>query len=197
MLKQARKRRKWSQEQAIVRFEQIGHRLKIDVPSRSSLRTLFSMFENNRREVPAAYRPIFCELYRAPEEDLGLAVKSGVVVPALTALPRALPGAPSPEVITYLSNILTEHIRADTLLGPLYLVPAVQAQLPLIDRLVQSARGGDRRHVLDVATEFAEFCGWLYQDSGDYECAMTWTNQALDYAQELADLDDSGDGRPS
>ncbi|MBB5778664.1 hypothetical protein [Nonomuraea jabiensis] len=187
LLKQARKRHGWSQEQAIVRFEQIGRALEIDIPSRSSLRTLFSMFENNRREVPETYRRIFCELYRASDTDLGLDTRSGIIMATPPTLPQALPGAPSPEVITYLANVLAEHTRADTLLGPLYLVPAVQAQLPLIDRLVQSTRGTDRRQMLEVAARFAEFCGWLYQDSGDPECAMHWTNRALDYAQELAD----------
>ncbi|WP_261808467.1 hypothetical protein [Nonomuraea sp. C10] len=187
LLKQCRKRHGWSQEQAIVRFEKIGHALKIDIPSRASLRTLVSMYENNRREVPEPYRRVFCELYRASESDLGLVSKSPMTVAPLPVLPQALPGAPSPEVITYLSNVLAEHTRADTLLGPLYLAPAVQAQLPLIDRLVQSTRGADRRQMLEVAAQFAEFCGWLYQDSGDPDCAMIWTNRALDYAQELAD----------
>jgi tetratricopeptide (TPR) repeat protein len=188
LLKQTRKRNGWSQEQAIVRFEKIGHALKIDVPSRSSLRTLFSMYENNRRDVPEPHRQIFCELYRVSERDLGLVAEvTTTAVTPLPALPQALPGTPSPEVITYLSNVLAEHTRADALLGPLYLVPAVQAQLPLIDRLVESTRGADRRQMLEVAAQFAEFCGWLYQDSGDPVCAMSWTNRALDYAQELAD----------
>ncbi|NJP90057.1 MULTISPECIES: hypothetical protein [Nonomuraea] len=187
LLKQARKQHGWSQEQAIVRFEQIGRRLEIDIPSRSSLRTLFSMFENNRRDVPESYRQIFCELYRASDTDLGFTAQTEVIMAAPTTLPPALPGAASPEVITYLTNILAEHTRADALLGPLYLVPTVQAQLPLIDRLVQSTRGADRHRILRIAAQFAEFCGWLYQDSGDPECAMRWTNQALDYAQELAD----------
>ena len=39
-LRQARKQRGWSQEQAIVRFESIAHALHMDVPSRPSLRTL-------------------------------------------------------------------------------------------------------------------------------------------------------------
>ncbi|MET8865822.1 hypothetical protein ABZW11_23035 [Nonomuraea sp. NPDC004580] len=187
LLKQTRKQHGWSQEQAIVRFEKIGHALKIETPSRASLRTLFSMYENNRREVPEAYRKIFCELYRASETDLGLTGKASITAMPLTAMPQALPESPSPEIVTYLSNVLAEHTRADALLGPLYLVPTVQAQLPLIDRLVQATRGPDRRQMLEVATQFAEFCGWLYQDSGDPDCAMNWTNRALDYAQELDD----------
>src|SRR5262249_19505 len=39
--------------------------------------------------------------------------------------------------------------------------------------------------VLTVGAQFAEFCGWLYQDSGQQDAATFWTNRALDYAQEL------------
>jgi tetratricopeptide (TPR) repeat protein len=66
-------------------------------------------------------------------------------------------------------------------------VPVVQSQLPLIDRLYQASRGADRRKVLAVGAQFAEFCGWLYQDSGQQQAAAFWTNQALDYAHELND----------
>lgn len=48
-LKRARQRRGWSQEQAIVRLENIGRALGSELPSRASLRTLLSMFENGRR----------------------------------------------------------------------------------------------------------------------------------------------------
>ncbi|MGA4800778.1 hypothetical protein [Streptomyces lavendulocolor] len=32
---------------------------------------------------------------------------------------------------------------------------------------------------------YAEFLGWLHQDTGDSQAAMLWTNRALDYASEL------------
>lgn len=36
-----------------------------------------------------------------------------------------------------------------------------------------------------IGAKFAEFCGWLCQDSGDTGAAIYWTNRALDYAHEL------------
>ncbi len=71
-LKQARLRQGWSQEQAIVRIEAVARSMNIDLPVRSSLRTLLSMFENERRSVPNQYRPILRELYRSTDEELGL-----------------------------------------------------------------------------------------------------------------------------
>jgi hypothetical protein len=186
-LRQARKRCGWSQEQAIVRFESIAHALDVDVPARGSLRTLFSMFENNRRSVPDHYRPVLRELYRATDEELGISQVASVSLPVPPALPADLPEKASPEILSYLSNVLAEHVKADAVVGPRYLVQAVQSQLPLIDRLCQATRGTDRSEVLAVAAQFAEFCGWLYQDSGKPDSAVFWTNHALDYAQELND----------
>ena len=48
-------------------------------------------------------------------------------------------------------------------------------------------RGSDHEQALRLGSQFAEFCGWLYHDSGDYESAMYWTDRALEYAVELDD----------
>jgi transcriptional regulator with XRE-family HTH domain len=185
LLRHARRQRGWSQEQAIVRLENIGRAMGIEIPSRASLRTLLSMFENGRRAVPTHFRLIFRELYRATDEELGWAREHQDPFPTPPALPADLPEKASPEILGYLANVLAEHIRADALVGPRYLVPVVQSQLPLIDRLCQASRGCDRYKVLTVGAQFAEFCGWLYQDSGRQDAATFWTNHALDYAQEL------------
>ncbi len=188
LLKLARERRGWSQEQAIVRLEGLSQAMGVRVPVRSSLRTLLSMFENSRRIVPDHYQPIFRELYRATDEELGFSGSTPhICLPVPPPLPADLPETASPEILSYLANVLAEHVKADAVVGPRYLVPTVQSQLPLIDRLCQVTRGPDRSDVLSVAVQFAEFCGWLYQDSGNSESAVFWTNTALDYAQELND----------
>lgn len=188
LLAQARKRRGWSQENAIARFENLGRAMEVPIAARSSLRTLFSMFENGRRPVPEAYRPVFCELYRSAEEELGFgAAESQHSLPVPPPLPAIGPEGSSSDILDYLANVLAEYVKADALLGPRYLVPTVQSQLPIIDRIYQTSRGADRGHVLLVGARFAQFCGWLYQDAGDPAAANYWTSQALDYAIELND----------
>jgi hypothetical protein len=59
--------------------------------------------------------------------------------------------------------------------------------MPLIERLCQGARGPERDEGLAIAARYAEFCGWLYQDSGHADSAIYWTDQALDYGHELGD----------
>jgi tetratricopeptide (TPR) repeat protein len=83
--------------------------------------------------------------------------------------------------------VRAEHAKADALVGPRYLIQPVQSQLPLVNRLCQAARGPERNGFLFIASRFAEFCGWLYQDLGHADSALYWTNYALDYAYELGD----------
>jgi hypothetical protein len=188
-LRQARHRQGWSQEQAIVRIEAIARSMGIVLPTRSSLRTLLSMFENGHRQVSEQYWPILRELYRATDEELGLTRTARELndLPVLYIPPPREPYAPTHEVLSYLLNILNEHIRADALTGPRYLFPFIYPQLSLIDQLCQSAREPERGPTLFIGAKFAEFCGWVFQDSGDTDSAIYWTNQALDYAHELGD----------
>jgi transcriptional regulator with XRE-family HTH domain len=188
LLKQARQSHGWSQEQAIVRIETLGRRMGIALPTRTSLRTLLSAFENDHRNVPEQYRPIFCELYHATDAELGLQrAGKALILPIPPDPPDRYIERPTPEIITYLTNVRIEHAKADALLGPRYLIPTVQSQMPLIEQLCQSARGSEREAILSIAARYAEFCGWLYQDSGRTDYATFWTEQALDYAHELGE----------
>ena len=136
LLKQARQSHRWSQEQAIVRIETLGRRMGIALPTRTSLRTLLSAFENDHRNVPEQYRPIFCELYRATDAELGLQQEGkALILPIQPDPPDRHIERPTPEIITYLTNVRIEHAKADALLGPRYLIPTVQSQMPLIERL--------------------------------------------------------------
>jgi hypothetical protein len=188
-LKLARQRQGWSQEQAIVRIENVARSMDIALPTRSSLRTLLSMFENGHRAVPEQYWPIFRELYRSTDQELGFTAAIRVLgdLPLPLIPPPRQPGRPTPEILSYLLNIFRENARADAQTGPQYILPIIYPQLLLIEHLCQSAREPERRATLFIGAKFAEFCGWLCQDTGDTNAAIYWTNQALDYAHELDD----------
>lgn len=186
----ARRRLGWSQEQTIVRFESLARSMGIELPTRASLRTLLSLFENRHRPVPHQYRVIFRELYRSTDDELGLTPGSNDgLLPTPPPLPAASVDRATPGILDYLTNVLFEHVRADTMIGPQYLIPTVQSMLPLVERICESSRDPERERALSLGARFAQFCGWLYQDAGRSDAATYWTDRALDYAQELGDLD--------
>ncbi|MEU6587004.1 hypothetical protein [Nocardia sp. NPDC046763] len=92
-----------------------------------------------------------------------------------------------PAFVGHLQLMLTEHVRMDALAGPRYILDTLRSQLILVEELCGKARGAMRASLLEVSARFCEFAGWLYQDSGDLQASLYWTNQGMDYAEELGD----------
>ncbi|MBC9716900.1 helix-turn-helix transcriptional regulator [Streptomyces sp. TRM66268-LWL] len=192
-LREARQSRDWTQAELISRLLAAVERLGLQPRSATSLKTLVSMHENGRRAVTSEYQQLYCEVYEAEPAELGFAAHS-TEVDLSTAQPtlilpsqRQLPTPANPDTLGYLDSILNQHAQAEPLVGPQFLLPAVQSQMPLIDMLVRNAAGALRDDVLRVGARYSEFIGWLYQDTGHTVDAAKWTGLAMELAQELGD----------
>jgi transcriptional regulator with XRE-family HTH domain len=186
-LQAARLARGWSQSRLMAAMEDAAVRLGIALPAPGSLKSQLSMFENGRRVPGPDYRVVFCDVYQCDPEDLGLeAVGAAPQLPLLPA-PRMPGPAASPPVLNYLKSVFVQYMQAEPLVGARFLVATVESQLPLIEELCKDANGGIRSEVVRVGARYAEFLGWLHQDTGDSEAAMRWTVRALDYSAELDD----------
>ena len=191
-LKSARQRKAWSQSRLASALEQAARNLRCerDLPpgGRQTLIQYISYFENGKREVSERLRPIFREAFQSTDEELGF---TSTANPLGLAKPPDLPAAhlrsSGPAVISSLRQVLETNVQADARIGPPYLIPAIQGQLPVAEQICRMTRGADHDDALRLGSQFTEFCGWLYQDSGDYECAMYWTDRSLEYAAELDD----------
>lgn len=75
----------------------------------------------------------------------------------------------------------------DNLAGPQPLVNIAPQQLRFVEDLLSNARGKDRKQLLRVGARYAEFAGWIYQDTGALNSAMQMSSIALDFAQEAED----------
>jgi hypothetical protein len=191
-LKSARQHNGWSQSRLAAALEQAARTLRQvgDLPpgGRKTLVQYISYFENGKRAVPDRLKPIFCEAFHATDEDLGFtAAARSFALTRLPDLPADHLRSSGPTVISSLQMVLETNVKADAQIGPSYLIPAIQGQLPVIEQICRMTRGTDHESALRLGSQFTEFCGWLYQDSGDYECAMYWTDRSLEYAIELDD----------
>jgi transcriptional regulator with XRE-family HTH domain len=82
---------------------------------------------------------------------------------------------------------LQQYAMMDNLAGPHQLLPVAIQQMSFVEQLLAGSRGRTYDRLLYVAARFAEFTGWLHQDTGDLRAAMQWSNTALDFAQEADD----------
>lgn len=89
------------------------------------------------------------------------------------------------DLVTSLGPVLEALAAADAAAGPMLVLASAQAQSELIATLARATSGSARREALPVAARFAEFTGWLHQDSGDVVQASWWTDRALEHALEL------------
>jgi hypothetical protein len=90
---------------------------------------------------------------------------------------------------------------SDNLLGPRHIIPTVHEHIRVIQQLRVGRSGADRRALLSLQVEFAEFAGWLHQDCGDFGQARYWLDRALEWSHASADsqmtvyVEETGSGR--
>ncbi|MFJ1931597.1 DNA-binding protein [Kitasatospora sp. NPDC088160] len=117
----------------------------------------------------------------------GLSRPSGLVVPVVQALPAVLTGGLHP--VEDLRALRRSLVECDNVLGPREVVATAQEHIRLIQDLRRDASGQDRRALLQVLAEYAEFCSWLHQDGGDHQAAQYWADRASDWAGACGDHD--------
>lgn len=119
---------------------------------------------------------------RAPDRWAG--VGFGEVTPASEIGHH---GPVAPELVDYFRQQLPGHYRADMWLGPHMLIPTVEAQTCLLQRLTSAAEPSVRRGLLELGVAYASLLGWLYQDAADLTHSNQWRSTALDMAHRSGD----------
>ncbi|WP_141658830.1 hypothetical protein, partial [Carbonactinospora thermoautotrophica] len=113
---------------------------------------------------------------------------AAVATPFLPSMPAHAAGSvPSTTVVDYLRELLPRLASLDQSLGARFVIGTAREQVALAEDLQRHARGELRVELLRLAGRYAEFVGWLYQDSGDLSSAWAWCSRAHDYAVEAGD----------
>lgn len=194
-LRAARDRKGWSQTRLSAALEQAARilHLESDLPpgGRKTIIQYISYFENGKRAVPDRLKPLFREVFQATDQDLCFTEigtpPTSVQFPFSENASLTHIQAFSPEIIDSLRLIRESTVHADARIGPACVIPGILGNISIVEQLCHMTRGSDHEQAILLAANYTEFCGWLYQDSGDYPCAMFWTDRALEYAMELND----------
>ncbi|WP_079125055.1 helix-turn-helix domain-containing protein [Streptomyces lushanensis] len=103
--------------------------------------------------------------------------------------PHSTAFVPDNHPVQHLRQLRRTLVECDNLLGPRLVIETVGDHIGLIQRLRAEASGADRRALLQVQAEYAEFCGWLHQDAGDHQAARHWSDRALDWAHATGEAE--------
>ncbi len=97
--------------------------------------------------------------------------------------------SPDLHPVENLRQLRKSLVECDNVLGPRQVVVSAQEHVRLIQQLRREASGRDRLDLMQVQAEYAEFCSWLFQDSGDHRAAQYWANRAVDWSNAAGDHD--------
>jgi len=72
---------------------------------------------------------------------------------------------------------------------PALILPTLVVQIHTLSALARAATPPARNRLLLLASRFAEFTGWMVQESGDDQAMTWWTHRAVTYAEAAGDLE--------
>jgi transcriptional regulator with XRE-family HTH domain len=187
LLREARHARGWSSARMRREMTAAARHLKMAIASDSSLRVLISRWENGRAAPDPDNLTLLEAVLGLPADALGFAAPDPAETADVSALVRHARRRldPPPALLDYFTAQLAEHARFDNLAGPSYILATAVGQLDQIEQLVD--RGGPE--IAHLAARFAEFAGWLMQDSGDDTQALRLTERSVDYADAAGDAE--------
>ncbi len=105
---------------------------------------------------------------------------------AVEDLPRTEANADGP-VVEVLRRQLEASKADDGQLGPSQALPRVLRVLGALAQSAREANPRERRALLQIGADGAEFAGWLYRDLRDLRTAVYWYDRAMEWAQEADD----------
>ncbi|GLY98805.1 hypothetical protein [Actinoplanes sp. NBRC 103695] len=103
--------------------------------------------------------------------------------------PRMLVVAPdeAAEMLAHLQQQWHILVRADNLFGPRHALTGVEAQLAVLQELMNADVDEFRVPTVRLAAQYAESAAWLHEDADELEQAQLWTSQAMEWAYAAGD----------
>ncbi|WP_306820079.1 helix-turn-helix domain-containing protein [Streptomyces sp. DSM 40750] len=77
-------------------------------------------------------------------------------------------------------SLFTHYRRLGQTVEPGLLLPVLIAQTHTLRELSAQTDTGTRRQLLALGSRYAEYVGWLVQETGDERAALWWTQRAVD-----------------
>ncbi len=163
----ARRARGWSQLRVVVELESRGTKRRLTMPSRDSLKTHLSRWENGHVKPHEPYVRLLAEIYELAPAQLGFDARADVHLPSQRSPGASALPTPTAEAIERMDQIRRQYARTDNTVGPTYLLQLAAQHVTLLEPTLLAAHGRARAEAPRLCSQFAELAGWLCQDAGD------------------------------
>ncbi|RCG27746.1 XRE family transcriptional regulator [Streptomyces diacarni] len=115
--------------------------------------------------------------------------RSVVAAGAASVVPlgRPAPRTDSSTVLRTARSLFAHYRSLGQSAGPHLVLPPLIAQTHTLRSLAHQADLSSRNGLLSLASRYAEYIGWLVQETGDERGALWWTDRAVELAEEGGD----------
>ncbi|WP_405682825.1 hypothetical protein [Streptomyces sp. NBC_00057] len=103
--------------------------------------------------------------------------------------PKALADAEGQGVLEASRSLFTHYRRLGQSVSPGLLLPVLIAQTHTLRKPAATVGPATRSGLLALGSRYAEYVGWLVQETGNEEAALWWTDRAVDLATACGDRD--------
>ncbi len=86
-------------------------------------------------------------------------------------------------------SLFDEFRRLGQSTGPGLVLPSLITQTQLLQETSAHAGAATRQGLLRLASRYAEYVGWLMQEAGNEQAALSWTRRAVELAEAGGDHD--------
>ena len=125
----------------------------------------------------------FQPLSRRQAVATGAASIAGLTI----GLPTASSRLENTTLVGSFRSLFDQYRRLGQATSPGLLLPVLIAQTHALQELSKNTGARTRRELLRLASRYAEYVGWLVQESGDERGALWWTRRAVDLAEAGGD----------
>jgi transcriptional regulator with XRE-family HTH domain len=99
------------------------------------------------------------------------------------------PRQASRTTIDSLARVLAGQRNLDDVMGSAALIDSVMATVGTVATMTREVVGPNRRDLMMVAGQWAQFAGWLHTSTGRWDGARMWFARGLEWAMEVGDPD--------
>ena len=117
---------------------------------------------------------------------------ASVVRLGTSGVPGPPSGAESGKLLEASRSLFDHYRRLGQTVGPEFLLPVLIAQTHTLRELSNRVGSRTRRELLALGSRYAEYVGWLVQETGNEQAALWWTQRAVDLAAAGGDRDLGG-----
>lgn len=183
-LRAARKEAALTIDQLAGLIDDVRQRRGLPEIQHESVRRQLIGFESGDHQPGPQWRPLLASALHIPQDRL-----FGPSLPKVLPRPLLASMRVTEATAQSLLHQRAQHAENEHIFGPWHVQRQAYADMQVVNQLLAVTPSQLRQMMHRAAASYAELCGWIAQDSGDFAVALHLTDQAMAHLELLDDVE--------